>query len=296
MTSKGSHEDIVEILLILGIGLAAFIVVRQIPLHNIINTIITLRSEIITLRSAIQIAVVLPIGITISVSVVIGSVWRKKMLIDAFAQQVSDEISRMDIDTPIAVTEKMLQTSARFTVDGLPNITKELRAVFEGSGKSEAEVLAGVAHEVVEFNQQKFSSFLFARTTLRWTVDGLEALIGDHQSIEVAWAKGIRYLNRFLPEKDRYDLPWIPTYMKLLGLPHNFRAKNFQKQAEKAMARQYPKGYFSLLMASKLPGYRDRLRLFHLAGEEAWREMLRFKADTINYELFKRTFPPQRGI
>jgi hypothetical protein len=164
--------------------------------------------------------------------------------------------------------------------------------LFEGNGNNEAAVLAKVAQEVVDFNQKKFNSFLFARTTLRWTIDGLEALIGDHKSIEVAWAKGTRYVNRFLPENSRNDLPWIPSYMKLLGLPHNFHARNFEEQVKKAMSRKHPYGYLSLLVASKLFGYRHRIRLFNLKSEDAWREIIRFKADTLDFETLKRTVQP----
>src|SRR5215470_11482805 len=272
-------KDVAEAVLVIGFGLSTFILFSQVPLPRLLHIF------------DLAVLIILPI----SFIAFLGAVYRKKLLIDGFAQQVSDEISRMDINTPIQMTEKMLRTTAQFTVEGLANLNKEHRAVlFEGNG-NEAEVLAKAAHEVVDFNQNRFGSFLFARTTLRWTIDGLEALIGDHKSIEVAWARGTRYLNRFLPEDKRNDLPWIPTYMKLLGLPHNFHAHDFEKQVKKAMARKYPKGYSSLLMASRLFGYRDRLRLFNLKGEDAWREMMRFKADTLDFEALKRTFPPQTG-
>jgi hypothetical protein len=267
-------KDVVEAGLIIGFGLSTFIVFNQIPLHNIIN------------------AVNLSIIFIINFIIFLGSVYRKRLLIEAFAQQVCDEISRMDINTPIETSEKMLRTTEKFTIEGLTNINKEHHVVlFEGSGNSEAEVLAKAAREVVDFNQRKFGSFLFARTTLRWTIDGLEALIGDHKSIEVAWAKGTRYINRFLPEDNRNDLPWIPSYMKVLGLPHNFHARNFEDQVKKAMSRKYPKGYLSLLIASRFFGYRDRIRLFNLKGDHAWREIMRFKADTLDFNALKRTFP-----
>ena len=291
MASKGNHEDLVEALLVLGFGLSAFFLFSHVPLLNIINKI----NIINKLNIINNINSVLLIGGIISFTIFVGSVYRKKKLIDAFAQQVTDEMSRMDINTPTEVSKNMRLTTAQFTVDGLANINKEHHGVvFEGGEKNEAEVLAKVAQEVVEFNQKQFSSFLFARTTLRWTIDGLEALIGDYKSIEVAWTKGNRYLSRFLKEEERGGLPWIPSYMKLLGLPHNFHAKNFEEQAKKAMARQYPKGYFSLLIASQLFGYRGRLRIFNITGEDAWREIIRFKADTLDFEYLKRTIPPRR--
>jgi hypothetical protein len=279
MTSKDRHRDLVEAILIIGFGLSTFIVFNQIPVQHIIDK----------LQSAISIIIV------VGLLVFIGSVYSKKLLIDAFAQQITDEISRMNISTPTEVSEKMLLTTAQFTIDGLASINKERSGVlFEGGGNNEAEVLAKVAQEVVDFNQRKFGSFLFERTTLRWAIDGLEALIGDHKSIEVAWAKGNRYLNRFLPENNRNELPWIPSYMKLLGLPHNFHARNFEEQVKKAMARKHPKGYLSLAIASTFFPYRYRLRLFNLQGEDAWREIIRFKADTLDFEALKRTFPPRR--
>jgi hypothetical protein len=272
-------KDLAEVLLITGVGLSTFVLFSQTPLYHIIDT------PNLTVLTFIIGTIVL-----LAITVFLGAVYRKKLLIEAFAQQVSDEISRMDIRTPIETTEKMLLTTAKFTVDGLANINKEHNiVVFEGGRNNEAEVLAKVAHDVVDFNQSKFSSFLYARTTLRWTVDGLEALIGDHKSIEVAWAKGTRYANRFLPENSRNDLPWIPSYMKLLGLPHNFHARNFEEQIKKAMSRKHPYGYLSLLVASRFFRYRHRIRLFNLKSEDAWREIIRFKADTLDYEALKRT-------
>lgn len=282
-------KDVVETVLIIGVGLSTFILFNQVglstfisfgqvPLDNIINT---------SNFSIIFIVVLIVFS---------GFVYRKKLLIEAFAQQVSDEISRMDIAVPIETSEKMLRTTEKFTIEGLANINREHHAVlFEGGVNSEAEVLAKVAQEVVDFNQRKFSSFLFARTTLRWTIDGLEALIGDHKSIEVAWTKGTRYVNRFLPEDIRNDLPWIPSYMKVLGLPHNFHARNFEDQVKKAMSRKYPKGYLSLLIASRFFEYRNRIRLFNLKGEDAWSEIIRFKADTLDFDALKRTFSMSAG-
>ena len=293
MASKGNHEDLVEALLVLGFGLIAFFLFSHVPVLNIINKI-NIINIINKLNIINNLTSVLLIGGIISVSIFAGSVFRKKALIDAFAQQVTDEMSRMDINTPTDVARNMRQMTAQFTVEGLANMNKELRVIVEGDGRDDAGVLADVAKRVVDFNQDQFSSFLYARTTLRWTIDGLEALIGDYKSIEVAWTKGSRYLSRFLKEEERKGLPWIPSYMKLLGLPHNVHAKNFEEQAKKAMARQYPKGYFSLLIASQLFGYRSRLRIFNITGEDAWREIIRFKADTLDFEYLKRTIPPRR--
>jgi hypothetical protein len=295
MASKGNHEDLVEALLVLGLGLSAFFLFSHVPLLNIINKL-NIINVINKLNIINNLASVLLVGGVIIFITFVGSVYRKKMLIDAFAQQVTDEMSRMDINTPTDVAKNMSVTMERFAVEGLENMNKELRVLVEGDGRNDAEVLAGAAERVVNFRQAQFSSFLYQRTTLRWTIDGLEALIGDYKSIEVAWTKGTRYLGRFLKEEDRESrgLPWIASYMKLLGLPYNIHAKNFEEQAKKAMARQYPKGYFSLLIASQLFGYRSRLRIFNLTGEEAWREIIRFKADTLDFEYLKRTIPPRR--
>jgi hypothetical protein len=81
--------------------------------------------------------------------------------------------------------------------------------------------------------------------------------------------------------------------MKLLGLPHNFHDRNFEEHVKKAMSRKYPKGYLSLLIASRLFRYKNRLRLFNLKGDDAWHEIIRFKADTIDFEGLKGTFPPR---
>src|SRR5262252_1258555 len=99
MTGKEVMKDLAEAVLIVGFGLSSFVLFSQVPLPRILHMLDS---------------VVLIIFI-ISFIAFLGAVYRKKLLIDGFAQQVSDEISRMDIDTPIAVTEKMLRTTAQFT-------------------------------------------------------------------------------------------------------------------------------------------------------------------------------------
>src|SRR5882672_159057 len=216
------------------------------------------------------------------------SIYRNKLLIDAFAQQVSDEIIRMDINSPIGRSEKMQNTMAQFTVDGLARVMHEQGNSLFYSGGDEAEVLSKVADAVHSYNEKKISSFLYERTTLRWCIDGLDSLIGDHFSIESAWSKGVRYLNRFIDEEKRNDLPFIPSYLKLLRLPHNFHHPDFNDRAKVVMNRSSPKGYLSLFIACKFFTYRSKLRLFNLRGEDAWKEIRRFKASTIDYETLKR--------
>lgn len=206
------------------------------------------------------------------------SIYRKKCLIDAFAQQVADEISRTDINSTIDKTERNYRTSYNFTIDSMIKLWESKKGLlFDNTTSNEAEIFAKTADRVNEFNEKKFNNFLSERTTLRWAIDGLEALIGDHRSIEVAWAKGNRYLTRFLDE-DKRSHPWFSTYMKILNLPYNLNKDNFTEIAKKSMERRNPKGYIILFLASRSFNYRKRLRIFNLKGEEAWKEILNFKA------------------
>jgi len=218
--------------------------------------------------------------------VFLGTIYWKKLLIDAFAQQLADEISRCDIDTPKALTQKMKDTSSEFIIDGLSKVYDAKKWSLFGSA-NDPEVIERVVDKVVAFNEGKFKGFLYERGTVRWAIEALEGLIGDHQSIEVTWSKGVRYIDRFLDKDRRASLPWIPSFMKLLGLPHNFHASNFEVQAKKAMSRSYPKGYWSLWIATRFFVYRPRLRLLSLQGEEAWYQMMKFKSNTIDFPNLK---------
>lgn len=215
-----------------------------------------------------------------------ATVYWKRLLIDAFAQQVADEITRCDIETPKELSQKMRDVSRQFMIDGLASVYREQHGILINNTSNEPEVLAKVAEAITTYSDGKFRPFLYERTTLRWAIDGLEALIGDHQSIEVAFEKGTRYLNRFLDPDRKNSLPWFPSYMKLLNLPHNFHSWDFDKQVKKQLGRTYPRGYWSLRCAIWFyrPHYRQRLRIFKLRGEDAWREMIRFKADTLAFK------------
>lgn len=232
-------------------------------------------SELVKHLELVEISIT--IYLLFKATILIWNILHKRYLIIAFAQQLCDEVSRLDIKSIEEVSNRIENIWGRFVIDGLGNIYDNQKSMFWDS-TGDAEILYKASNQAIDFRNQRFVAFLSERKVIRWLIDGLEALIGEHKSIEVAWSKGLIYLIRFNEINDKSVFPWMPSYMKLLNLPHNHLDENFSVKIKAESNRWYPKGYISLYLASRLFDYIPNLRYFNKRGQNAWNELIQFKA------------------